>query len=1042
MANTRIEQGSNRVGSVYAENSYVIIGNNSGDTTNLNAAARASSIAPYSKSWRRPVATFVKRPTLHQKLKQQLHDHINTVSHDDLVALVIVYGLGGVGKSQLVSSYLQEYQDDYSALFWIEAGSRQSIERDYVGIYRRLFNAYTIKETDLPKVEDIILAVKSWFHRKDGRWLFIFDSADAISEEEDEHSFDIMQYLLDAPKVQTIITTRSSIAKDIPMAVSIEVGRMELSEASELFMKSAKLKDLSQESEVEVKAIVKELGCLALAVNLAGYYVSQTPRIASDLGQYLIEYCQRRKELLSQKPRKVIHQYGESVLTTWETSYRAIERRCRPAAQFLALLSCLNSDDIFMGLICNVGYDVAHTLSCPFMVAPEEMTTTYNVEDYLRILQEYSLLQWRQDQNSYSMHKLVHAWGYDRLALDEQGRYSYTALQLIVQVIPDEQADLAPKLRIIPHVIANFSNVSRAWGAAGLDDEGALSLLFTTGGFLRDIGKYAEALVVQTFLVKGCSDILGGEHLTTIWAMNNLASLLSDQGKLDEAVSMQIDVLETCTRTFGGEYPDTIWLINNLAIILEKYGRLDDAELMQKDVLEKITRTFGREHPHTIWVINNLAYILRDQGKLDEAASMQIDVLKKSTRVLGGEHPYTIMAMENLASTLRAQGKLDEAASMEIDVLEKRTRILGGKHLDTIMAMENLARTLRDHDKLDEAASMRKDVLEKCIRNLGEEHPDTIGAMSNLACTLRDQGKLDEAASMEIDVLEKSIRNLGKEHPNTIGAMSNLASTLRAQGKLDEAASMEIDVLEKRTRILGGQHPDTIMAMENLARTLRDHDKLDEAASMRKDVLEKCIRNLGEEHPDTIGAMSNLACTLRAQGKLDEAASMQIDVLEKSIRILGKEHPNTIGAIIHLASTLGDQGKLDEAASLKIDILEKCIRNLGKEHPDTIGAMNNLACTLRAQGKLDEAASMQIDVLEKCTRVLGGEHPKTILAMINFASTLEHQGKLDEAELMRKDVLEKITRTFGREHSKIVWALNNLHHILAYQGKLDETALM
>jgi hypothetical protein len=44
----------------------------------------------------------------------------------------------------------------------------------------------------------------------------------------------------------------------------------------------------------EVKLIVKELGCLALAVALVGTYVAETRRLLSNIKEYLPEYRQLR----------------------------------------------------------------------------------------------------------------------------------------------------------------------------------------------------------------------------------------------------------------------------------------------------------------------------------------------------------------------------------------------------------------------------------------------------------------------------------------------------------------------------------------------------------------------------------------------------------------------------------------------------------------------------------------------------------------------------------------------------------------------------
>ena len=51
---------------------------------------------------------------------------------------ILILGASGAGKSQLVLNYIQEYRHDYSAVFWIEAGQKETLERDYIQIYRLL----------------------------------------------------------------------------------------------------------------------------------------------------------------------------------------------------------------------------------------------------------------------------------------------------------------------------------------------------------------------------------------------------------------------------------------------------------------------------------------------------------------------------------------------------------------------------------------------------------------------------------------------------------------------------------------------------------------------------------------------------------------------------------------------------------------------------------------------------------------------------------------------------------------------------------------
>jgi len=70
---------------------------------------------------------------------------------------------------------------------------------------------------------------------------------------------------------------------------AVEVGEMEPWEATELFERSAKMKKAGPDETREINEIVKELGYLALAITLAGSYVSATPRLSSDIRGYLPE---------------------------------------------------------------------------------------------------------------------------------------------------------------------------------------------------------------------------------------------------------------------------------------------------------------------------------------------------------------------------------------------------------------------------------------------------------------------------------------------------------------------------------------------------------------------------------------------------------------------------------------------------------------------------------------------------------------------------------------------------------------------------------
>src|SRR4051812_46737756 len=109
------------------------------------------------------------------------------------------------------------------------------------------------------------------------------DSADVIDDDEDPFYIDLNHYLPDGPAMDIIVTTRTSRAQSMSVLEPVAVAEMTEDEAVSLLRRCAKLHNGTVETEQQILTIVRELGCLALAVTLAGSYVNETPWLSSDL---------------------------------------------------------------------------------------------------------------------------------------------------------------------------------------------------------------------------------------------------------------------------------------------------------------------------------------------------------------------------------------------------------------------------------------------------------------------------------------------------------------------------------------------------------------------------------------------------------------------------------------------------------------------------------------------------------------------------------------------------------------------------------------
>jgi hypothetical protein len=86
------------------------------------------------------------------------------------------------------------------------------IERDYLSLYRLLFGRLAARSKSFT-VEEAVTIAKSWFHGRNRRSLVASGSADIIDNTDGAGYIDLKWFLLNAPWVDVIITTRSSRAR-------------------------------------------------------------------------------------------------------------------------------------------------------------------------------------------------------------------------------------------------------------------------------------------------------------------------------------------------------------------------------------------------------------------------------------------------------------------------------------------------------------------------------------------------------------------------------------------------------------------------------------------------------------------------------------------------------------------------------------------------------------------------------------------------------------------------------------------------------------
>jgi len=142
--------------------------------------------------------------------------------------VVLLHGLGGIGKTQLAVTFVKEHKDTYSAIFWLNGKNEDTLKQSFAIIAKRLHDEYPSSALlrTAAKSQDIdqtVAAIKQWLSaRGNHRWMLVFDNIDnpKLPGIEDPQAYDIRSYFPETHHGSILITTRSSDLK-IGKAVSV-----------------------------------------------------------------------------------------------------------------------------------------------------------------------------------------------------------------------------------------------------------------------------------------------------------------------------------------------------------------------------------------------------------------------------------------------------------------------------------------------------------------------------------------------------------------------------------------------------------------------------------------------------------------------------------------------------------------------------------------------------------------------------------------------------------------------------------------------------
>lgn len=156
---------------------------------------------------------FADRPTELGELSQALLPRRGSRRRQ----IFVLSGLGGMGKTQLAAQFARQHHERYSAVFWLDGSSEDSLKQSIASAATRV-PAGQIPEASRSAAAgaqidlDIVVGhVLDWLSRPDNdRWLVVLDNVDREYRRQAPQpgSYDIGRYFPGAEHGSILVTTR------------------------------------------------------------------------------------------------------------------------------------------------------------------------------------------------------------------------------------------------------------------------------------------------------------------------------------------------------------------------------------------------------------------------------------------------------------------------------------------------------------------------------------------------------------------------------------------------------------------------------------------------------------------------------------------------------------------------------------------------------------------------------------------------------------------------------------------------------------------
>jgi tetratricopeptide (TPR) repeat protein len=850
-----------------------------------------------SSSFKMGHTHFAGRMSHLAKLKAHL------ASHSSSTKVHILYGPGGIGKSELAITFANQSIEDFSFIWSISCGTDEEKWVGYQGLAKRLQIHLDEKET----LHSLIQKVHRKLEQNESKpWLLLFDNL--------QKSPDLLTNPPLPSKGGSILITsyKSPKIHSLPeeMILATEVLPLEFGEALEF------LEKVTEKPLDSCKKLLTQIGCYPLVL---GQVVSYIKHAKIEVEEY-IAGLEKHQALLATQGNQSRASRG-----TLEAAFSMTLQQLFPSAKkWLFLCSQLN------GALIPVSYLKAWLDSEDI---PEEQSAI------IASLEEHALLRYNVQEEVFSLHL-----EFQRILRSVAARdIGAEVAHLLVSMKDEWNFSLTSDWRETMKKATIWATHAESVVKVVLLDvlEKAI-LLDGLGSWESKNACYGKALAYYSEALQIKRAVLGENHSDVAKSLHGIGLCYDFQGNYNMALKVYDEELKIRKTALGENHPDVASSLNNIGACYDSQGNYNEAQRLYGEALEIYRAALGENHPNVAISLANIGNCYFKQGNYSEALKVNVEALKIKMATFGENHPSVALSITSIGRCYFSQGNYNEALKFYDKGLKIRRDTLGENHPDVASSLTGIGSCYLYEGNYNEALKVYGEALNIQRTALGENHPDVALSLSGIGSCNLFKKNYNEALQSHNGALKIQRATLGENHSEVALSLSGIGNCYGSQGNHNEALKIHSEALRIYRVALGENHPDVAMSLINIGNCYDSQRNHTEALKVYGEALKIQRAALGEYHRNVASTLGYIGRCYRYQGKYNEALKVYEEVLKIQMTALRENHPDIGTSLNNIGMCYDIQGNYKEALKVYGEALKNTISALGENHPSVATILYNI----------------------------------------------------------------------------------------------------